>query len=35
MGDKSIDWRVTSLRDIKGDDILTPNARKDAGHQLS
>lgn len=35
MSEKLIDWRGSSLRDIKDDDIFTPNARKEAGHQLS
>ena len=34
MNEKPIDWRGSSLRDIKDDDIFTPNARKEAGHQL-
>ena len=34
MSEKPIDWRGSSLRDIKDDDIFTPNARKEAGHQL-
>jgi len=34
MEEKPIDWRGSSLRDIKDDDIFTPNARKEAGHQL-
>jgi phage-related protein len=32
---KPIDWRGSSLRDIKDDEIFTPNARREAGHQLS
>ena len=35
MSGKPIDWRGSSLRDIKDDGIFTPNARKEAGHQLS
>lgn len=35
MSEKPIDWRGSSLRDIKDDDIFTPSARKEAGHQLS
>ncbi len=35
MDEKPIDWRGSSLRDIKNDDIFTPNARKEAGRQLS
>lgn len=35
MDEKPIDWRGTSLKDIKDDNIFTPSARKDAGHQLS
>ncbi len=34
MKEKPIDWRGSSLRDIKDDDIFTPTARKEAGHQL-
>ncbi|MDE1892645.1 MAG: type II toxin-antitoxin system RelE/ParE family toxin [Betaproteobacteria bacterium] len=30
-----MDWRGSSLRDIKNNDIFTPSARKEAGHQLS
>jgi phage-related protein len=33
--EKPINWRGSSLRDIKDDDIFTPLARKEAGHQLS
>ena len=35
MNEKPIDWRGSSLRDIKDDSIFTPEARKEAGHQLS
>jgi len=35
MKEKPIDWRGSSLRDIKDDEIFTPNARREAGHQLS
>ncbi|MHB1641369.1 MAG: type II toxin-antitoxin system RelE/ParE family toxin [Acidithiobacillus sp.] len=35
MTDKPIDWRGSTLRDIKDDNIFTPNARREAGHQLS
>ena len=35
MNEKPIDWRGSSLRDIKDDDIFTPNARREAGRQLS
>ena len=35
MSEKPIDWRGSSLRDIKDDDIFTPNARKMAGFQLN
>lgn len=35
MDDKPIDWRGYLLRDIKDDDIFTPNARREAGRQLS
>jgi phage-related protein len=31
---KPIHWRGSALRDIKDDNIFTPNARKQAGHQL-
>ncbi len=34
MSEKPIDWRGSSLRDIKDDDIFTSSARKEAGHQL-
>lgn len=33
--EKPIDWRGSSFRDIKDDSIFTPNARKEAGFQLS
>jgi phage-related protein len=35
MDEKPIDWRGSSLRDIKDDEIFTPNARREAGRQLS
>jgi len=35
MSEKPIDWRGSSLRDIKDDNIFTPNARREAGRQLS
>jgi phage-related protein len=35
MKEKPIDWRGSSLRDIKNDDIFTPGARREAGRQLS
>lgn len=35
MKEKPIDWRGSSLKDIKDDGVFTPNARKEAGHQLS
>lgn len=35
MSEKPIDWRGSSLKDIKDDNIFTPKARKEAGHQLS
>jgi phage-related protein len=35
MKQKLIDWRGSSLNDIKDDNIFTPNARQEAGHQLS
>ncbi len=34
MGIKDIDWRGSSLADIKDEDIFTYNARKEAGFQL-
>lgn len=34
MNEKPIDWRGSSLRDIKDDNLFTPSARKEAGHQL-
>lgn len=34
MEEKPIDWRGSSLRDIKDDDIFTQNARREAGRQL-
>lgn len=34
MNEKPIDWRGSSLRDIKDDDIFTPDARREAGRQL-
>lgn len=33
MKEKPIDWRGSSLRDIKDDDIFTPDARREAGRQ--
>jgi phage-related protein len=33
--EKPIDWRGSSLKDIKSDDIFTPDARREAGRQLS
>jgi len=35
MTEKPIDWRGSSLDDIKDDAIFTVNARREAGHQLS
>lgn len=35
MDEKPIHWCGSSLRDLKDDDIFTPNARKEAGHQLN
>lgn len=35
MKQKPINWRGSSLEDIKDDNIFTPNARREAGHQLS
>lgn len=34
MSEKPIDWRGSSLRDIKDDAIFTSGARREAGHQL-
>ena len=34
MEEKPIDWRGSSLRDIKDDGIFTPGARREAGRQL-
>ncbi|MEH6542232.1 type II toxin-antitoxin system RelE/ParE family toxin [Halopseudomonas sp.] len=34
MADKPIEWRGSSLDDIKDDDIFTVDARREAGHQL-
>lgn len=34
MEEKPIDWRGSSLRDIKDDDIFTHGARREAGRQL-
>lgn len=34
MEEKPIDWRGSSLRDIKNDDIFTLGARREAGRQL-
>jgi phage-related protein len=33
--DKPIDWRGSSLKDIKDDAVFSFDARKEAGHQLS
>lgn len=35
MQEKPIDWRGSSLSDIKNDNIFTIGARREAGHQLS
>lgn len=35
MSEKLIDWRGSSLKDLKDDKIFTVNARREAGHQLS
>lgn len=35
MSEKPINWRGSSLQDIKNDNIFTLEARKEAGHQLS
>jgi|TARA_R100000900_G_scaffold27285_2_gene21580 hypothetical protein len=32
---KSIDWRGSTLKDIRNDKIFSYEARKQAGHQLS
>ena len=34
MEEKPIDWRGSSLRNIKDNDIFTPDARREAGRQL-
>lgn len=35
MTEKPIDWRGSSLDDIRDDAIFTADARREAGHQLS
>ncbi|WP_394672133.1 type II toxin-antitoxin system RelE/ParE family toxin [Limnobacter sp.] len=35
MNEKPIDWRGSSLTDIKDNAVFTESARKEAGHQLS
>lgn len=35
MEEKPLDWRGSSLQDIKNDAIFTPSARREAGRQLS
>nr|WP_183748194.1 MULTISPECIES: type II toxin-antitoxin system RelE/ParE family toxin [unclassified Janthinobacterium] len=35
MEEKPIDWRGSSLADLKNDHIFTIDARREAGHQLS
>jgi len=35
MKQKPIDWRGSSLNDLKDDKLFTQNARQEAGHQLS
>ena len=35
MEEKPLDWRGSSLKDIKDDAIFTPDARREAGRQLS
>jgi phage-related protein len=35
VAEKPIDWRGSSLKDIKDDTVFTPSARKEAGFQLS
>ena len=35
MNEKPINWRGSSLDDIKDDAIFTVHARREAGHQLS
>lgn len=34
MNEKPIDWRGSSLRDIRNDAVFSPAARREAGHQL-
>lgn len=35
MAEKPINWRGSSLKDLKDEDIFSTDARKEAGHQLS
>jgi len=35
MNEKPINWRGSSLKDLKDDNIFTLKARKEAGHQLN
>ena len=35
MEEKPIDWRGSSLADLKNDPVFTIDARREAGHQLS
>lgn len=35
MSQKPLDWRGSSLKDIKDNGIFTPLARQEAGHQLN
>ena len=35
FNEKPIDWRGSSLKNIRDDNIFSSNARKEAGHQLS
>lgn len=35
MAEKPLNWRGSSLRDIKDDNVFTVEARRAAGHQLS
>jgi len=35
MSEKPIDWRGSSLKDLKDEKLFSEDARKEAGHQLS
>lgn len=35
MTEKPINWRGSSLKDLKNDDVFSLTARKEAGHQLN